>query len=46
MTTHKTMPQLLNLESIARIVEDIDYYMQVAMKSFDVTNFVTQSNAQ
>jgi len=37
----KMLSQLLNLETNARIDEAIDYYMQVAMKSLDVTNFVT-----
>jgi hypothetical protein len=41
MTTHKMISQLLNFETNTRIVGDIDYYMQVAMKSFDITNFVT-----
>jgi hypothetical protein len=41
MTTHKMMSQLSNFQTNARIVGDIDYYMQVAMKSFDITNFVT-----
>jgi hypothetical protein len=31
------MSQLLNFETNARIVGDIDYYMQVAMKNFDIT---------
>jgi hypothetical protein len=35
------MSKLLNFETNARIDEAIDYYMQVAMKSFDITNFVT-----
>jgi hypothetical protein len=35
------MSQLLNFETNARIVGNIDYYMQVAMKSFDINNFVT-----
>jgi len=41
MTIHKMMSHLLNFEINARIVEDIDYYIQFAMKSFDITNFVT-----